>query len=109
MTMEHVLRDFKARVNQANHLTEFLNKKKFGISFSVNKEDYFLSFDGNEVAWARRAPEQIDLHIQGEGAIMEKVIKGEQQLQHLQKQQEVVITGKFSSILRAETIFYLNQ
>ncbi|MCD8501411.1 MAG: hypothetical protein LRY71_06605 [Bacillaceae bacterium] len=28
MTMEHVLRDFKARVNQANHLTEFLNKKK---------------------------------------------------------------------------------
>lgn len=108
MTMEQALQNFKTRIGEAHHLTNFLSKKALALHFLANDTNYYVTINGNEVTSTTEEPEQIDLHIEGEETIIKKILKGESQLQLLQKQKEVIITGDYSTILRAETIFYLN-
>lgn len=109
MTVEHALQSFKERILTAHHLTTFLKKKPITVGLSSNGNNYYLEIKNDLVAWTTNEPEEVQLFIHGDEEALVRLVSGTHRLQRLCNRRDVSLKGSYSSILRAETIFYLNE
>ncbi len=110
--MEQALQDFRRRLLLATHLQPFLQNTPFVIKLEVKeKKDYFLLTlaDGTVHITKNEHREDVDLVIQGDEQALLRIVNGRDRLQRLQKRNQITMQGKYSEVLKAETVFYLNQ
>ena len=112
MEIEQALDDFRRRLLLATHLQPFLQKNPLIIKLEVKEyEGHYIIKMANEVIEITKnnGKEDVDIVIGGEERAVTRLINGRDRLQRLEKNDLIIIEGKYSAILKAETIFYLNQ
>ncbi|MFN7251870.1 MAG: SCP2 sterol-binding domain-containing protein [Anaerobacillus sp.] len=111
MQFERVLQGFQQRLKEASQLQAYLRENPFVIAIEVNSNIYTLrlSSDHEEFSKNSYSDEKVNLTIQGNEEVIERLLKGLDRLQKLERQKELTVQGNYSAILKAETIFYLNN
>jgi hypothetical protein len=111
MRFERVLQGFQQRLKEASQLQAYLTEIPFVIVLEVNSNIYTLrlSSDHEEFSKNSGSEEKVNLSIQGNEEVIERLLNGSDRLQKFERLKEITLQGNYSAILKAETIFYLNN
>ncbi|QOY36839.1 SCP2 sterol-binding domain-containing protein [Anaerobacillus isosaccharinicus] len=111
MEFEQVLQGFQQRLTEASHLQTFFKEKQFVVLFEIGSNSYTISLSTlhGQVMENTDESQKIDLTIQADEEVIKKLLKGQDRLQRLAKQNQLTVHGTYPAILKAETIFYLNN
>lgn len=111
MDFEQVVKGFQQRLLEAKHLQPFLKEQPFVIVLEAEDMIYTLSLSNLDIKVMKDSFEetQVNVMIQAGKAVFEKLLNGEDHLQKLAKRNELVLQGNYQAILKAETVFYLNN
>lgn len=109
--MEKVLQNFQRRLEKASNLHQMLKERPFVICLEVMQEMYILHLQMGRFSIEKHQQfeDKIDVLIQGDELAITKLVNGVDRLQRLEKHGSLTIKGSFPAILKAETIFYLNN
>lgn len=110
MELKLALYDFQQRLLQANHLMSIQKIGCFVFVINVVDDSFVFKLVENDITMSiNDEVDRIDVTISGNLDVVMKLVYGHQPLRTLQKNEELLVEGRYSAVLKAETIFYLNQ
>jgi hypothetical protein len=111
MQFEEVLQGFQLRLKEASQLQAYITEKPLVIVLEVGFNTYTLRLSSEHEKFSKNfsSDEKVNVTIRANEEVIERLLKGLERLQKLEKQKELTLEGNYSAILKAETIFYLNN
>ncbi|OIJ18863.1 hypothetical protein BKP45_15140 [Anaerobacillus alkalidiazotrophicus] len=111
MVLDEVLQRFRQQFLQATHLKLIFKEKPYCILLEpTDGKVYSIKFERDQIAFVSKSEvERFDVVISGVEKALLDVLTGKERLQRMYKRNELKIEGTYSAVLKAETIFYLNQ